>query len=236
MGTARGDLAQVAQLRERIAAMQQRRAAPATLPAPGPLAGLFPEGGPRIGAAYTLGGGELSLMLSLLGAASAAGDWCCIVGIPELSVEAAAGHGVDLGRLVLVPDPGTRWLQAASSACEVFPLVAVRPPRLPAPGEASRLAGRLRDRSSTLLALGEWPGAEAEISVRGEEWVGIGRGQGLIAGRAATVSLRGRRAPMPRTARVLLPGPTGAVEALVTSERSAADQNSERPPLRLVGS
>ncbi|WP_158685203.1 hypothetical protein [Microbacterium halophytorum] len=234
MGTARGDLARVAELRERIASMQQRRAAPATLPAPGPLAGLFPDGGPRVGAAYALGGGELSLMLALLGAASTAGEWCCVVGVPELSVEAAAGHGVDLGRLVLIPEPGSRWLQAASSACEVFPLVAVRPPRSPAPAEASRLDARLRDRSSTLLALGGWPGSEAEIEVSGEEWVGIGRGHGLISGRAATVSLRGRRAPMPRTSRVLLPGPTGAVESL-TAEQPAA-RHSERPSLRLVGS
>lgn len=211
MGTTALEVAQITQLRERIVAMQQRRATPRALPVPQALAPLFPDGGLRTGAAYGLATGETGLMLSLLAGASREGEWCCVIGVPEMSVEAASAHGVDLARLVLVPQPGQRWLQAASAACEVFPLVALRTPRPPTPADASRLEARLRERGSTLLAIGDWPGPEAELHTEDGEWLGIGEGRGLLSGRAVTVSASHRRSPFPRTTRVLLPGPTGAV-------------------------
>jgi len=254
MGTTALDVAQLTQLRERIAAMQQRRATPRARPVPGPLTTLFPESGLRVGVAYALARGETGLLLSLMAESSLEGEWCCVVGIPELSVEAAAGYGIDLDRLVLIPEPGERWLQAASAACEVFPMVALRVPTRVAPGEAGRLEARLRDRGSTLLAVGDWPGAEAELSVTAHEWRGIGEGHGLLSGRAVTVRAAHRRAPRPRAARLLLPGPTGAVAPLPGASLPGASALQEgrpgnpsdappeigatrrdRPPLRAVG-
>ena len=206
----------VLRLREQIERMQRRTAHVEALPVPAPLSRLFPEGGLRPGASYALPSDETGLLLALLGEVSRTGAWCAVVGIPELSVEAAEGHGVDLSRLALLPSPGVRWLQAASAAAEVFPLVAVRPPSRPGTTEVARLEARLRDRGAALLSLGGWPGADAEVSTADPEWRGIGQGHGLISSRALTISLTGRRAPRPRRTRVLLPGPTGHVESLPT--------------------
>ncbi|MGO1769612.1 MAG: hypothetical protein ACTHZX_06630 [Microbacterium sp.] len=231
-----GDLAQIMRLRERIAAMQQRRAEPETLPVAGPLGELFPDGGLRTGASYAIDTPSASLLLALLAPPSAEGAWCAVVGLPDLSVEAAEGHGVDLSRLVLIPRPEEKWLQAASAACEVFPLVALRPPRRVQPGEAARLEARLRDRGSVLLVLGAWPGAEGTLTTGSEEWLGIGQGHGLISGREVTVSLSGRRTPNSPSVRVLLPGPLGRLEAAEGAAAVRAPQESGLwPPLRAVG-
>lgn len=231
----RDDLAQVSLLRERIAAMQQRRAEPETLPAPGPLASLFPDGGLRTGASYVVDARSASLLLALLAPASAEGAWCAVVGVPDLSVEAAEEHGIDLSRLVLIPRPGERWLQAAAAACEVFPLVALRPPRRVRENEAARLDARLRDRGGVLLTLGAWPGAEGTLTTGAEEWLGIGRGHGLLSGREVTVSLSGRRTPRSPSVRVLLPGPHGRLEATGRTDARAPEESASWPPLRAVG-
>lgn len=220
----------VLRLREQIDRMQRRTARVEALPVPEPLSRLFPDGGLRPGASYALPSRETGLLLALLGEVSRTGAWCAVVGVPELSVEAAEGHGVDLSRLALLPSPGVRWLQAASAAAEVFPLVAVRPPSRPGTTEAARLEARLRDRGAALLALGGWPGADAEVATADPEWHGIGQGHGLISARALTVSLTGRRVPRPRRTRVLLPGPTGHIENLPAATIGA------RPALSAVAS
>jgi len=240
----RGNLATVLRLREQIAGLQRRRAEPTSLPVPQALASLFPDGGLRPGASYALQPGATSLLLALLGASSREGSWCAVIGMPDLSVEAAEGFGVSLDRIALIPDPGDRWLQAASAAAEVFPLVAVRPPRTPNETEASRLEARLRDRGGALLAFGGWPGADAALSLDGAEWRGIGRGHGLLSGRAVTVALTGRRSPRPRSVRVLLPGPSGEVEAIAAVQRPvdapllrrAPSRQPPSRPLKAVGS
>jgi hypothetical protein len=99
----------------------------------------------------------------------------------------------------------------------VFPLVAVRPPRTATPAETARLSARLRDRSSTLLVMGAWPGAELSLSLDDPEWRGLGDGYGLIASRAVTLAASGRGLPSPRRVRVLLPGPSGAVTEIAPS-------------------
>src|SRR5690606_11244338 len=51
------------------------------------------------------GQGSTSLALAVLAGPSAAGSWAAVVGVPALGLAAAAGFGVDLGRLVLVAPP-----------------------------------------------------------------------------------------------------------------------------------
>src|SRR5690242_9086210 len=55
------------------------------------------------------------LCLALAAAASADGAWCGIAGLPEAGVLAAAGLGLDAGRILLVPDPGPTWPQVTAS-------------------------------------------------------------------------------------------------------------------------
>src|SRR6185437_8939838 len=77
------------------------------------------------------------LCLALAAAASADGAWCGIAGLPEAGVLAAAGLGLDAGRILLVPDPGPAWPQVTASLLDGCELVLLRPPR-----PASDLAGR----------------------------------------------------------------------------------------------
>jgi len=202
--------AEIMRLQAQISRMQRRSAQVAALPVHGALAPLFPEGGLRPGAAYTIDPSP-SLLFALIAEASREGSWCAAIGMPELGAEAAEGYGVELARFALVPDPGPRWLAVASAVAEVFPVVAVRPPSPPRDAEVARLSARLRDRGGVLLVQGPWPQAEAAIGLRDPQWTGIDRGHGVLTGRTVTVAASGRRSPVPRTVRVQLPGPLGDV-------------------------
>ncbi len=78
------------------------------------------------GSAYSIAS-SASLLSALLAAPSQAGSWCGVVGVPQFGAEAAERLGVDLSRLVLIPEPGPRWLAVTATIAEVLPVVAVRP-------------------------------------------------------------------------------------------------------------
>lgn len=170
------------------------------------LAGLLPDGGLRPGCAYQVSGG--ALLLALLAGPSAAGAWCSVVGVPEFGTEAARSAGVALERLALVPRPGERWLSVVATLAEVMSVVAVRPPVRVSPAEANRLAARLRERGCVLLVCGEWPRAEASLSLDGAQWSGLGEGHGYLSGREVEVTARTRHG-LTRTARLVLPDQHG---------------------------
>lgn len=204
----------LAQLRARVERAQGRKLDAPVLPVHPALTSLLPEGGLRPGAAYSLTSGSMSLLLGLLAHASRAGSWCAAVGMPELGAEAAERLGVDLSRLVLIPEPRERWLAVAATVAEVIPVVAVRAGSRATDGEVARLQARLRDRGAVLLVDGRWPQAEAVLDVAESEWVGVGRGHGYLAARQVTVTSSSRRWPVARRARLLLPGPSGDIEAV----------------------
>ncbi|MER7797640.1 hypothetical protein [Microbacterium sp. NPDC096154] len=214
-------------LRTQITRMQRRSAQVDAMPVHPALAPLFPEGGLRPGAVYSLDTAT-SLLLALLSAPSRAGSWCAAIGMPELAAEAAESYGVDLERFALVPEPGDRWLPVTSAVAEVFPVVAVRPPRAARDGDTARIGAKLRDRGGVLLVQGAWPQAEATLRLHDPAWSGLGQGHGLLAAREVTVSAIGRRFPVPRSVRVQLPGPLGAPAV-------ATDTATQRPTWRPVG-
>lgn len=201
---------EIVRLRAQLERVQGRRLDAPVLPVHPALASLLPGGGLRPGAAYSLPR-STSLLLALLGQPSQSGTWCGVVGMPQLGAEAAEGMGVDLSRLVLIPDPGTRWLAVTATIAEVLPVVAVRPSGRAADAEISRLAARLRDRGAVLLVQGPWPQAEAVLEVGDPVWTGVGRGHGYLEGRAVTVTSSSRRWPRPRRERLLLPDATGGL-------------------------
>jgi len=200
----------VLRLRAQLERVQGRRLGAGVLPTHQAFASLLPGRGLRAGAAYSLGR-SASLLLALLARPSQDGSWCAAIGMPELGAEAAESLGVDLGRLVLVPDPGARWLAVTAAIAEVVPVVAIRPPGRAPDGEIARLAARLRDRGAVLLVQGPWPQAEAVLEVSAPEWSGLGQGHGYLEGRAVTVTSSSRRWPRERRERMLLPGPRGEV-------------------------
>ena len=210
----------VQELRAQVERVQGRRLDAPVLPVHPALASLLPGGGLRPGAAYSLSS-SISLLLALLGQPSQSGSWCGVVGVPRLGAEAAEGLGVDLSRLVLIPDPGPRWLAVTATIAEVLPVVAVRPSGRAADAEMSRLAARLRDRGAVLLVQGPWPQAEAVLEVGDPVWTGVGRGHGYLEGRTVTVTSSSRRWPRRRQERLLLPDRSGGLSVAPDSVRSA---------------
>ncbi|MBX3195986.1 MAG: hypothetical protein KF727_12915 [Microbacteriaceae bacterium] len=200
----------VKDLQARIRRMQRSRLDTHELPAHPALSPLLPGGALMAGSAYAVTG-STTLALGMLQAPSAAGAWCAVVGMPDLGVGAVAGLGIDLERLVLVPQPGRQWLAVVSALIDVVSVVLVRPPASPGEAAASRIAARLRRREAVLVAIGEWPRATAALAIGDSSWTGLGAGFGRLTGRQVTVSSTASRSGRPAARRLWLPGPDQAL-------------------------
>jgi hypothetical protein len=153
--------------------------------------------------------------MALMAGPSGAGAWCGVIGLPGFGAEAAGSLGVDLDRLILVPDPGQGWRSAVAALVDALTVVVVRPPTEVSGAEASRLGARLRRRGAVLVSCGAWPQSEAHLSVTDSTWVGLGVGHGHLTGRQVTVMTRGRgTAVRPRRTRLWLPDPDGEIRAV----------------------
>lgn len=217
---------EVLRLRREISRMQRRRSEYPRLPLDPAFSSLLPEQGFLTGATYCVSPSP-SLVLALLSAASQKGHWCAAVGMPTLGIEAAATFGVVLSRLILVPEPGERWLTVTSALAEVVPLIAVAPIGQVHDASASRLNARLRDRGTTLLIAETtgprtWPQSEGTIRLHDQQWYVAGNGWGLLEGSTATVTAQTRNSPLPSSVRVRLPGSHGAVEAVAPETKGVA--------------
>ena len=199
---ARGSSGQ--ELQDRIRQMQGTRLETRSLPTHPAIASLLPGGALQQGGAYSVEQSS-TLIMALLAGPSAAGSWCGVVGMPEFGVEAAAGYGIDLERLVLVPHPGDQWLQVTAAIADVMTVVVTRPPKQASDGQVARLAARLRQRGATLIVLGAWPQTEAMLSITDSNWSGIGHGHGHLTAREVTVTVSTRTNGRPRSARLWLP-------------------------------
>jgi hypothetical protein len=201
---------EVRELQERIRRLQATKLDDRSLPTHPAIARLLPGGALQEGATYSVDR-SLTLVMLLLAAPSAAGLWCGIVGVPEFGLEAAAGFGVELDRLVLVPRPGDQWLAATAALADALGVVVTRPPRQASEASVARLSARLRKRGTTLLVLGGWPQSEAVLSITESAWIGIGCGHGHLEAREATVTVTSRVSGRPRSTRLMLPRDSGAV-------------------------
>jgi hypothetical protein len=175
------------------------------------LRDLFPHGGLRRGSVVTVPGSGL-LSLAIAAGASAAGAWCGVVGLPELGVRAAAGVGLDPGRLLLVKAPGRRWPQVTAALLDGCELVLICLPAGP-PGAAARhVEATLRRTGGVLVVAGDWAGAQARLWVARQQWAGIGDGHGRLTARWVQVLATGRgAATRPAEQWLWLPGPDGGV-------------------------
>lgn len=222
----------IRELQARIRGMQRNRLDTRAIPTHEALADLLPGGALAAGGRYQVAA-STTLALALLQGPSAAGAWCAIVGVPDLGVGAAAGLGLDLERLVLVPRPGEQWLNVVSALVDVVSVVLVKPPvrdgrsRVPE-AAAGKLAARLRQREAVLVALGEWPQADAALSVSESSWAGLGAGFGHLAARQVTVgSVSSAWAGRVKSRRLWLPGADERVAAVEPRMRDVV-------PLRTV--
>lgn len=227
-----------AKVQQALDTANQSRELP-TVPA---LAGLLPGGALRAGAAYTVSG-STALAMALMAGPSGEGAWCGVVGLPWFGAEAAGGLGVDLSRVVLVPEPGREWLSVVAALADALTVVVVRPPGAVTSAEAARLSARLRTRGAVLVALTDpvgfggagsdragwyWPGSEARLTVDEHDWSGLGDGFGRLVARQAGVTVLGRgTAGRPRRQRLWLPGPDGAVRTVETGVELVPDWRQE---------
>lgn len=142
-----------------------------------PLGGLLPDGGLRRGSVVTLAGamGTTSVLLPLLAAATATGEWVAVVE-PGATLGGAAIEeaGVALERCAIVRHvPPNRWTVAVAALLEGAALVAAWVPVGVRLGDARRLTARARERGAVLVALESVPGvrsvpwpAEAALRLR----------------------------------------------------------------------
>ncbi|GAB09121.1 hypothetical protein GOARA_028_00320 [Gordonia araii NBRC 100433] len=177
---------------------------PEILAVPASLAELFPWGGLARGsvvAASRTG----SLLLSMIAASSGAGAQVAVVGLPRLSMLAAAEMGAELSRIALVADPGPDPLQIATVLLDGMDLVVLNLGGMSVqPSRAKVLAARARRNSAVLLVVdGRWPGAAAHLSARVSGYrtspTGSVCGYGRIDGWDLSVSLRSRNRPLRHT-------------------------------------
>jgi len=181
----------VRELQARIRSMQSTTLDSRALDTSPTVAGLLPGGSLKTGVAYVIEG-STSLAMALMAGPSQAGAWCGVVGVPTFGTEAAKAAGIDLERLALAPYPGDQWLPVTAALADVLTVVLVRPPLPPSDGSVARLMARLRERGTTLLVLGQWPGAEARLRVRRSQWGGLGDGHGHLTSRELVVEVAGR--------------------------------------------
>jgi hypothetical protein len=191
------------------------RAAP-PLPVAPALASLLPAG-LRRGSTVSVSG-SVSLLLALLGAASAGGAWCALVGFPRISAEAAREYGVELARLALIPVTGEGWTTAVGALLDAVDVVAARPPggRGLAPADIRRLAARARSKDAVLVPYvteAAWPGADVRLHARDGVWTGIGEGTGRLRARQVEVTAGGRgQAARSHSVTLWLPADGGGIE------------------------
>lgn len=191
----------VEQLRERVAAMEQKPAGEPVPTLPG-LADLVPL---HAGATYAVD--STSLALALAAGASRAGEWVGFAGCADFGAEAAAELGIELSRTVLVPDPGEHWLEVAAALVDVLRVVVLRPPASVDERTAGVLQSRLRTRSAVLVVHGDWPRADARLGIEESRWTGPAAGSGRLEERRARVVVR-RGARPPQHAELTWPGLT----------------------------
>jgi len=234
LGDARAALDRITALRSRVSEMEATRVDVQGLPTATALQPLLPGGAIRVGGSYAVQESVL-LAMTMLQAASAEGAWCAVVGVPSFGVEAAAAMGIDLERLVLVPDPGDQWLTVTAALADVAQIVLTRPLGRVVPGDVSRLAARLRQRGGALVALGSWPGADVTMRVTESVWSGIGDGHGHLTERRATVTASGRAgAGRPVSADLLLPASDGTVRPAVTAAAGATGSTRVLRPVAVA--
>ncbi|MEO6826203.1 MAG: hypothetical protein ABI255_11560 [Microbacteriaceae bacterium] len=231
---AAAQLERVQTLQNRIRHMQRRTLESRTLPTLPPLAELLPGGALHCGVAYSVQESH-ALVMALLAGPSGSGAWCGLVGLPDFGVEAAAGFGINLDRLVLVPHPGEQWLSVTAALADVLQLVVTRPPTRARDADAARLAARLRQRGSTLIAVGAWPQSEARLSVVASRWNGLNSGSGRLTDREATITVTvDAGLHRSRSGRLRLPASDAGLGRLPAPAAAESAESVQTPQLRAV--
>lgn len=135
--------------------------------------------------------GSTALAMQFLESASAGGTWCAVLGMPDFGYEYAAGIGMRLDRMLVMPTLGSDWMSTAAALAGSACALLITPPALPTPAQAERIVPKLRSRGSILVSTSQWPRALATIKVSAASWRTDGDFLALDH-RDITVEMRGR--------------------------------------------
>jgi hypothetical protein len=155
-----------------------------------PLTGLLPGGELPAGAAVVVSG-SAGLPGWLLGTAQR-GGWLAVVGWPALGMVALAEAGVDLERVVAVPDAGGQASAVLAALIGGIDLVVVGRGVRVTGAEQRRLLARARQHGTTILSPQAWEGAALRLHVDRATRGGLDHGAGYL--REARLSVLRRAA------------------------------------------
>ena len=213
---------------------------------------------PRVGGAAA-GGGSASAgegaaagdgaityaTLALVAGATAGGAWAGVVGFPNFGIAAASGLGADLSKMMLLDDPGERWLDAAAVLAGAVDLVLLHTPRRPNAAQLRRMTHRVRpgdrQRGCVLVVTGPWETAHLTLTTRNPHWEGLGDGSGNLTRRRVTISATGRATRgHQRDVDLWLPSADGTISEFRAEREREREQgheqhpSGERPHLRIA--
>lgn len=208
-------------LRDRVQRLQSGPPVAPAWPVHEALSGLL-----TIRPGAVVGTDSSTLTSLLLAAPTQDGQWCVVVGSRDFGAEAARELGVDLARVLLVPDPGPHWLEVLAALIDTVTLVVLVDPPLVRAADAQRLVARMRHRSAALVVRGGgWSRRTVDVGLRDVVWSGPDHGRGRLRSRQATVHV-GRPGEPGRTRRLWLPDADLRVRPVETRQGVT--------PLRLV--
>lgn len=165
-----------------------------TLPAPGSLKEVFPQG---IRRGSTISVASTSLMLLLLSSSTQAGSWAAIVGFPNVGVVAAKELGVELKRCAFIPyfteNSAPKVVAALIDAVDFVVVHRVSGIHV---ADARRLIARARERKCVLiLSKTSWQNVTPlTLKVTSSSWERTANGRGRLKGRWVDVTVSGRGA------------------------------------------
>jgi hypothetical protein len=221
-----------------VAAATVDQATRPVLPVRPDVAALLPAGGLPLGSTVAVDGSS-RLLLIMLAAATEAGSWAAVVGMPDLGLLAAHECDVVLERLAVVPSPGSHWAVVVDALLDGLDIVvvgagvAVRGPV--GQPTARSLISRARNRGKVLIPFGHgdgWPAADLRVSATDHRHGGLGDGHGYLVEHEVEVTIRGRgAASRPRQARLVLHS-APSTSSLAADRRMPEQQLPERARLR----
>ncbi|MFD8249703.1 hypothetical protein [Nocardia sp. NPDC059691] len=188
----------------------------------GGLGDALPEGGLPRGAVIACTGCKGPL-LGMLAAATAAGEWTAVVGLPSLGLLAVAEMGGDLSRVAHIAAPGPDPLEVAAVLLDGVPMIVFDAAGGASPSRMRALLARVRRNDAVLIVTStNWTRPDLEIRSDLADYTGLGRGRGRLRAVSYEISVRGREPHRSRTTRVQLTGDGAQKVRWATRETAAA--------------
>src|SRR5699024_4596705 len=197
------------------------------LPAPAPLAALFPHGSLRAGSPVAIdGAATTSLLLSLAVAAAGEDSWCAITGLPDLGLRSALDAGLDPCRLALAPASGEQRPQVLTALADGVGVLVLGPEPGLTPALWRSLLARARSADTLVLAVRPPARADLVLTSSNRGWIGLGTGSGRLRRRRLAVASTGRGIAGHREVEVLLPQTRGMI-AHAAQDRRPQDRGPQ---------